>query len=129
MERIIVVYGDSGTGKTTVINDVYNHLLHNGAAVKNPRKQVGANSMDFEAVLNYKNQNIAFMSMGDYVQAASNAIVTFQSEDAVIIAYNTRHSTLKSEWLKNTSEIYIVRKSIASNADNTFVEQRVISLI
>ena len=129
MERIIVVYGNSGTGKTTVINDVYNNLLHNGAAVKNPRKQVGANSMDFEAVLNYQSKNIAFMSMGDYVEAAAKAVVAHQSEDVLVIAYNTRHSTLKSEWLKNTSGIYIIRKSSASNADNTFVEQQVINLI
>jgi len=129
MKRIIVVYGDSGTGKTTVINDIYKNLLQNGAVVNVSPVWFGQGKQDFKAVLTYQKKKIAFMSMGDYVQAASDAIVAFRSEDVLIIAYNTRHSTLKSEWLKNTSEIYIVKKSLASNADNAFVEQRVVCLI
>jgi tRNA A37 threonylcarbamoyladenosine biosynthesis protein TsaE len=129
MKRIIVVYGDSGSGKTTVIKDIYKNLLQNGAVVKVSPVWFGQGNRDFKAVLTYQNKKIAFMSMGDYVQAASSAIAAFRLEDILIIAYNTRHSTLKSEWLKNTSEIYIVRKSLASNADNTFVEQQVIGLI
>lgn len=129
MDCIIVVYGDSGTGKTTVINDVYNRLIQNGATIIIPRKQVGANPKDFEAVLTYQNKSVAFMSMGDYVLAANQAVVSYCAENVLIIAYNTRHATLKSNWLKNASVIQIVKKTSPTSTDNTLIEQRVFGLI
>ena len=56
MEKILVVYGESGTGKTTVINEVYDWLMQNGASVKVAKKKMGANSRDFCGVLDYKNK-------------------------------------------------------------------------
>ena len=129
MDCIIVVYGKSGTGKTTIINDVYNNLIQKGAAVKMPRKQVGANPKDFEAVLTYQNKSSAFMSVGDYRLEADQAVVSYRAENILIVAYNTRHATLKSDWLKNTSVIQIVKKSSPTPADNMQAEQQVVGLI
>lgn len=57
MEKIFVVYGESNTGKTTVINEIYNALLKKGATVKVSKKKIGENPYDFYGVLEYNKKN------------------------------------------------------------------------
>ena len=64
MDKIIVVYGHDNVGKTTVINDIYDWLLSNGASVVGKKKQFGGNKNDFEAVLSYSGKRVAFLSIG-----------------------------------------------------------------
>lgn len=77
MKKIIVVYGDSNTGKTTVINLVHDKLLSLGAGVINP-KVVLNNSCDFEAVLSCGKKTIAFYSFGDYRSYVSEHVEKIQ---------------------------------------------------
>ena len=58
MDRIIVVYGAGSTGKTTVINDIYDNLIKKGATVTKSKKKVGGNPIDFEAVLSFKGKTV-----------------------------------------------------------------------
>ena len=62
MKKIIVVYGDSNTGKTTVIDQVYRKLVELGAQEKIPRKE--DLSGDFEAVLSYGKKQLLFTLWG-----------------------------------------------------------------
>lgn len=66
--KIIVVYGDSHVGKTTVINEIYDWLISNGASVVSKKKQVGGNKNDFEEMLPYERKNVAFLSMGELIR-------------------------------------------------------------
>lgn len=123
--KIIIVYGDRNVGKTTVVNE----FIQAGACVNTPKVQQGHNPKDFDAELLYNGKNVALMSMGDFVAPVANAVVKYQHSDVLITAYNTRHATLKSECLKYANEIIIVRKTFASNADNSSVLQQVKALI
>lgn len=129
MNKIIVVYGDRSVGKTTVINEVYDNLVKNGASVNIPKTQQGSNSRDFDAELTYYGKNIAFMSMGDSVAPVTAVICKYRHSNVLITAYNTRHATLSSLWLKNADKTIVVRKNSATNSDNSNVLQQVIALI
>ena len=129
MKEIIVIYGDSNVGKTTVINEIYDDLVKNGASIKNAKSQQGGNPKDFDAELNYNGKNIALMSMGDIVGRVTDIVRKYKLSDLLITAYNTRHATFSHEWLKNAQKITVVRKSAATNSDNSSVLQQVIALI
>ena len=129
MKEIIVIYGDSNVGKTTVINEIYDNLVKNRASIKNVKSQQGGNPKDFDAELNYNGKNIALMSMGDIVGRVTDIVRKYKLSDVLITAYNTRHATLSHEWLKNAQKITVVRKSAATNSDNSSVLQQVIALI
>ncbi len=129
MKEIIVIYGDSNVGKTTVINEIYDDLVKNGASIKNAKSQQGGNPKDFDAELNYNGKNIALMSMGDIVGRVTDIVLKYKLSDVLITAYNTRHATFSHEWLKNAQKITVVRKSAATNSDNSSVLQQVIALI
>lgn len=129
MDKIIVVYGDSSVGKTTVINDIYDNLVKNGASVKNQKTQQGSNQKDFDAELTYNGKSIALMSMGDSVAPVTAVIGKYRHSNALITAYNTKHATLSSLWLKNADKVIVVRKISATNSDNSNVLQQVIALI
>ena len=94
MKEIIVIYGDSNVGKTTVINEIYDDLVKNGASIKNAKSQQGGNPKDFDAELNYNGKNIALMSMGDIVGRVTDIVLKYKLSDVLITAYNTRHATL-----------------------------------
>ncbi|OWV19362.1 hypothetical protein B7982_14120 [Fibrobacter sp. UWB2] len=129
MKEIIVIYGDNNVGKTTVINEIYDDLVKKGASIKNAKTQQGGSRMDFDAELNYNGKNIALMSMGDSVGSVTTVIRKYKQSDILITAYNTKHATLSREWLKNAQKITIVRKSSATNSDNSSVLQQVLALI
>ena len=40
MDKIITVYGDGNTGKTTVINEIYDFLIKNGATVVHKKSKL-----------------------------------------------------------------------------------------
>lgn len=72
--KIIVVYGDKNTGKTTVINEIYENLVKNGALVKISKTRQGANVADFDAELSYCGKSVVLMSMGDAVGPVMDVI-------------------------------------------------------
>ena len=129
MDRIIVVYGPGSTGKTTVINDIYDNLIKKGATVTKSKKKVGGNPIDFEAVLSFKGKTVAFLSMGDYRTEVDKHVSIYKKYDVFITALNTRFSSISTVWLQNSNIIYKVAKTDANNADNQKVLNNVISLI
>ena len=129
MDRIIVVYGSGSTGKTTVVNDVYDYLIQNGASVAKSKKQIGGNPNDFEAVLSFKGKTVAFLSMGDYRTVVDDYVNKNKKYDVFITALNARFSNISTVWLKNSNVIYKVSKTVANNTDNKNVMNSVIAKI
>lgn len=115
MKKIIVVYGNDNTGKTTVIDQVYCKLIELEAQTVIPRMEF---SGDFEAVLSYKNMKIAFYSFGDYKSYVSEHVEKYKECDILITAYNKGLATIGSVWLVNAEIIEKVEKYEASDADN-----------
>lgn len=91
--RIIALRGGDSCGKTATINLVYDRLLLpiNGGTSTGKRK-VGGDIRDFEDIVNYKGQTVAFYSMGDLAYATIGAINKFDKLgiDVLIIASNTK---------------------------------------
>lgn len=129
MDKIIVVYGHSSVGKTTVINDIYNQLISNGATVVSEKKQVGGNIKDFKAVLSYNEKKVAILSMGDRKKTVDGCVGKYKGCDVFITAFNMRFATVGSVWLKNSNAIYKIEKTMANNADNQKVLSAVIAKI
>lgn len=134
MKKIIVVYGVSNVGKTTVINDIYDNLIKNGAVVKTPKTRQGKYPNDFDAEVTYKGKGVALMSMGDQVTPVAVVIRKYQHSDVLITAYNANLATLKSDWLECSDQILVVRKMPSSStgciqADNNLFVQHVMTLI
>jgi Cdc6-like AAA superfamily ATPase len=115
MKKIIVVYGDNHTGKTTVIDQVYHKLVELGAQSKIPRKE---GSGDFEAVLLCGEKTIAFYSCGDYKSYVDEQVEKYKEYDILITAYNKRFATIGWVWLANSEIIEKVEKYEANDADN-----------
>ena len=129
MDKIIVVYGHGSVGKTTVINDIYNQLISNGATVVSKKKQVGGNIKDFKAVLSYNGKRVAILSMGDRKKAVDGCVGKYKDCDVFITALNMRFANVGSVWLKNSNAIYKIEKTMANNADNQKVQSAVIAKI
>ncbi len=116
MKKIIVVYGDSNTGKTTVIDQVYRKLIDLGAQEKIPRKE--DLSGDFETVLSCGKKIIAFYSCGDYKSYVDDQVEKYKEYDILITAYNKKFATIGWVWLANSEIIEKVEKYQANDADN-----------
>ena len=129
MEKILVVYGDSGTGKTTVINEIYDSLLQNGATINVAKKTMSPNSSDFYGVLDYKNKTVAFLSMGDSRTLVDNFVKKYKKYDIFITALNKKFACIGTVWLKNSNSICKVDKTTPTNSDNSSVKKTVISKI
>lgn len=129
MEKILTVYGDGSTGKTTVINEIYDELLKKGATVVVARKKQGANPNDFTGVLEYNDKTIAFLSMGDCRTIVDDYVKKYRKYDVFIAALNKHFSCISTVWLKNSSVIYKFDKISPDNVDNANVRKSVISKI
>ena len=129
MEKILVVYGESNTGKTTVINEIYDALSQKEAVVEIPKEQLEENSCDFFGVLKYDNKTVAFLSMGDYRTFVDDYVSKCKKYDVFVTALNKRFSNIGSVWLKNSNAIYKFDKTEPTDADNSKVKKSVISKI
>lgn len=129
MEKIIVVYGNSSVGKTTVINEIYDELLNQGSSVVTQKKQIGGNPKDFEAVLNFCGKDIAFLSMGDFRMTVDEYVNTYNKYDVFITALNKKFSCIGTIWLQNSNVICKVDKTAPTTGDNRQVKNIVINLI
>ncbi|MCZ4243837.1 hypothetical protein [Pedobacter punctiformis] len=89
--KILTLYGDSGKGKTTTLNIVYDMLIKTGV-VPGIKTQLGANSNDFSVIVTYKGQQVAFYTMGDYSGALIEAIRYYSGlkVDTLICACNNK---------------------------------------
>lgn len=91
MMKIIALRGDSNCGKTATLNLVYNRLIASGG-ISSHKVQVGGDPNDFEDIVIYKGQKIAFYTMGDYSYATIDAISKYAGlkVDLLILASNVK---------------------------------------
>ena len=129
MNKILVVYGEGNTGKTTVVNDIYNELINKGAAVVVARKKIGGDINDFTGVLEYKGKKIGFLSMGDFRKKVDEYVSKYKKYDIFITALNKCFADISTVWLENSNMINKFEKISANNGDNKNVKNAVISQI
>jgi hypothetical protein len=91
--------GRASSGKTTTLNMVYDALITSCGAVAGPKVPVqntarNAAKSDIDAVLQYKNKQIAIYTHGDVQQDCVEAIVKHCGKDILILAYRDVFSHL-----------------------------------
>ncbi|MES2671683.1 MAG: hypothetical protein V4673_14865 [Pseudomonadota bacterium] len=108
---IILLSGNSNSGKTTTMNVVYEELISKGATVVRSKVQVGGNIKDFECVLKYKGKLVAMCSMGDYLMHCCFAAVRYASCDKLVLAYNNRFKQDLAAVVASCQNHSVIRKS------------------
>ncbi len=113
--KIIMLSGESHSGKTKTLNKVYDYLILQGATIINPKVQLGGQIDDFESIIKYKGKTIAFFTMGDYSTAVTNAFDKFNrlNCDFLICACNN-HFILPYRKIKQF-ENQIIDKEVAKS--------------
>lgn len=129
MNKIIVVYGDNNVGKTTVINEIYDELINQGATVIKAKRRIGGDFNDFKSVLSFQNKSVAFLSMGDYRKTVDTYVNSYSKYNIFITALNKHFAHISTVWLKNSNIIYKIDKKSAATADNQLVKNKIIMLI
>ncbi|TAE80967.1 MAG: hypothetical protein EAY81_10065 [Bacteroidetes bacterium] len=89
--KILALRGGSSCGKTATLNLVYDRLIALGG-IASHKVKLGGDPKDFEDIVIYKGQKIAFFTMGDYAYASINAITKYAGlkVDVLIIASNVK---------------------------------------
>lgn len=108
---IILLSGNSNSGKTTTMNVVYEELISKGATVVRSKVQVGGNVRDFECVVKYKGKLVAMYSMGDYLMHCCFAAVRYASCDKLVLAYNNRFKQDLAAIVASCQNHSVIRKS------------------
>ncbi|WP_141675838.1 hypothetical protein [Akkermansia glycaniphila] len=95
--KIIVLQGNSGTGKTTTIRKVFQKIFESSGKIIEHQNEGGKHEVDFKAHLLYKAQHVFFYSHGDscdYLNAAIDQFRTYQNvfnaqfRSVLICSYN-----------------------------------------
>jgi len=93
--RIIVLRGPANSGKSTVLNGVYNELTSFRDVHSTPKRVLGnPKQKDFECIITLKDKRrVAFFTMGDYIDAILAGIEKYSYLDCevLIIAFNDDH--------------------------------------
>jgi molybdopterin-guanine dinucleotide biosynthesis protein len=141
--KIIVLEGETNTGKTTTLGVVFVELHIKGGKVINFNHLETPSGMDFEAVLAYpaneKMLKVAIYSEGDNIRHCNAAISKYSPNmDVLIIAYSKKHTPLtipagdtrvpvpKTVAPPHTSEVQANASEVQANADDA---HKIISLI
>ena len=96
--KIIVLAGPNSCGKTTILNNVYDVLLAQGAVSAEPAGKKQIVGKDFSDIVTWKGKKIAIFTMGDYsyklignrTSVGAVADYAIQNCDIMISACNTR---------------------------------------
>lgn len=89
--KVIVLTGDSSSGKTTTLNIVYNEVISLGGTSTN-KQTLGGNPKDFSDIVNWMGKKIAFYTMGDYSKYLIDASKKYDASgiDILVCASNKR---------------------------------------
>lgn len=108
--KIIMLAGESNSGKTQTLNGVYDCIV-NSSQIVQAKSQVGGNEDDFECVLKYKNKHIALYTMGDYLSACYEAIIKYADKDILLMAYNIQFAAGLDKTVKKNKNHIVVNKT------------------
>ena len=119
--KIILIAGDSKTGKsTTVSKNVRDWLLGNGAE----EKEVTLHGrIEYEGVFQYKDKKIALQSRGDAYYLLVFAIVKYTHLDVLVLIGNTSVVAIAKlvEQINANKDHHVFVKKAATNNDNSDV--------
>ncbi len=89
---IIMLSGGSLCGKTTTLNKVYDSINPTNENIIKAKSRLGGNPNDFECIIKYNGQSIAFYTMGDYSCYLLESFEKYDKEncDILICACNDR---------------------------------------
>lgn len=103
-----MLQGNSGVGKTSTINLVYDKFIESGAQIVEQREQAGGNVNDFTCMLKYNNLLIAICSMGDFAKDVIGYIDTYDEKNADILICACNSKFIKPvDKIKNYEHIII----------------------
>jgi tRNA uridine 5-carbamoylmethylation protein Kti12 len=123
---IILLSGNSNSGKTTTMNLVYDELAKKGATVIQQKRQLGGNPADFECVLKYKGKLIGIYSMGDYLIHCCFAVVQYAFCDKLILAYSNKFKQDLSAVVANCQNHTVINKSYGNPASENQTDAAVL---
>lgn len=116
--KIILLYGQPNTGKTTTFNILNNKLVELGAQEVEEKNPLGKNPKDFKTILKYQGKNIALFSMGDFYWQCRRAIVDYAKCDYLILAYSDKFKwNLKDAIARDSNNCVIAKTS--NNIEDT----------
>jgi hypothetical protein len=122
--RIILLTGQANSGKTTTLNMVYANLT---AGITNPPPkqpiQYGSPD-DFECIVNYKNKNVAFFTLGDVLYRIQYAVLKYSQADVLILAHRQKGNTMNdyAQEIKKYPQHHVVNKTKNNSNDcNTII--------
>jgi len=114
--KIIMLAGESNSGKTQTLNGVYDCLVQSSEIVQK-KTQLGGNENDFECVLKYQNMYIAIYTMGDYLNTCYEAIIKYADKDILLMAYNTQFAAGLDKTVKKNKNHIVVNKTKNNHND------------
>lgn len=106
--------GAPNSGKTTTLNDLYNHLIGVGASVLVAKSKLGGSPLDFECTLNINGKLVAIYTMGDYKECCYKAAVKYAFCDTLVLAYSDKFSNSIAAFLNSIPGHVVIHKSIGN---------------
>ena len=112
--KVVMLSGAPNSGKTTVLNDLYDHLIKAGAFVQAAKAQLGGNPLDFECILNVKGKHVAIYTMGDYKEYCYKAVIKYALCDTLVLAYSDKFQNSIAAFLLSIPGHVVIPKSIGT---------------
>ena len=114
--KTIILYGNSKSGKSTVVRLLYYVLLYLGAEILRPRSNHGFLG-DFYCILFFKGKKIYLHSLGDTIVSVTNALKDADKLDCDIYISALNNGLARGkQYLKCYSPVYIDK---TGNKDDT----------
>ena len=117
--KLILLVGKPQTGKTTVLNLLYNELATNPDDIVAEKTQVGGRKDDFECVLkctvSTRMLTVGIFTMGDYLRECIRAAHKYsQVVDVLVLAYSDKFKSGYGKIAGPYPRHFVVNKTVNS---------------